>query len=130
MTAARMTDADFEAAAVRLDAALGPEFWRLAGEVIAAPESADEVRKLLHELASADEADRSTTAPPTPQRVRRARKPTLGRALAQAAKAGKPVKSATLGSEGVKLEFGEPDSNQVNELDEWIAKHAYKIERH
>ena len=57
-------------------------------------------------------------------RKRRARKPTLAGALKQASKAGVDVKGATLAADGsVSLQFGEPQTEQTNDLDKWMAKH-------
>jgi hypothetical protein len=57
------------------------------------------------------------------ERQRRARKPTLAGALKQASKAGVDVKGATLAADGsVSLQFGEPQTEQINDLDKWMAK--------
>jgi hypothetical protein len=55
---------------------------------------------------------------PTPPRKRR-RRFSLARAIKQAATAGMPVKAATLGAEGVTLEFGEPEPTA--ESNPWLA---------
>jgi hypothetical protein len=53
----------------------------------------------------------------------RQRKPTLARALREAAKAGVNVAGATIENGKVTLQFGEPvKANEVDELDKWIAK--------
>jgi hypothetical protein len=58
-----------------------------------------------------------------PERKRRARKPTLAGALKQAGKAGAKVRGATVAADGsVSLQFGEPQTEQTNDLDEWMAK--------
>ena len=88
--------------------------------------------RLLQALAAAAaveaESKNRTVRPadlPEPKPQRRQRKPSLAAALKQANNAGKPVKAATIGTEGVKLEFGEPeDDKSANAYDDWIAKHA------
>ena len=59
-----------------------------------------------------------------PARKRRERKPTLAGALKQASKAGAKVRGATVAADGsVSLQFGEPQTEQTNDLDKWMAKH-------
>jgi len=56
----------------------------------------------------------------------RARKPTLARALRQAAKAGVNVAGATIEDGKVSLTFSEAQPEQTNDLDKWMAKrHAH-----
>jgi hypothetical protein len=60
---------------------------------------------------------------------RRTRKPTLKAALAEADRAGKPVKGAAIYPDRVELRFGESDAAAVNnnkddEVETWINKHA------
>jgi hypothetical protein len=53
----------------------------------------------------------------------RRRRPTLAGALKQASKAGVNVKGATVAADGsVSLQFGEPQTEQINDLDKWMAK--------
>jgi hypothetical protein len=57
------------------------------------------------------------------RRKRRARRPTLAGALKQASKAGAKVRGATVAADGrVSLQFGEPQTEQMNDLDKWMAK--------
>jgi hypothetical protein len=65
-------------------------------------------------------------APKLPRRPRKARVHTL---IKQAEKSGKPVTSITT-PDGVTLHFGKDEQQQGNEVDEWIAKHANKTQRH
>jgi hypothetical protein len=59
-----------------------------------------------------------------PARRRRERRPTLAGALKQASKAGAKVRGATMAADGsVSLQFGEPQTEQTNDLDKWMAKH-------
>jgi hypothetical protein len=59
-----------------------------------------------------------------PARKRRERKPSLAGALKQASKAGAKVRGATMAADGsVSLQFGEPQTEQTNDLDKWMAKH-------
>jgi hypothetical protein len=62
----------------------------------------------------------------TPRKRRRG--PTLSRAITQALKAGVVPVGATIEPDGkISLEFGKCDSKdeQKNDLDNWMAKHAY-----
>jgi hypothetical protein len=52
---------------------------------------------------------------------RRPRQPTLASAIKQAEKTGKTVSSVTT-AEGVTLHFGEAQTDQLNDLDKWLAK--------
>ena len=55
---------------------------------------------------------------------RQRHKATLAAALKQAKEAGVNVSGATLAADGsVSLQFGEPEAEQTNELDKWMAKH-------
>ena len=66
----------------------------------------------------------STDTEEKPERRRRERKPTLAGALKQASKAGAKVRGATMAADGsVSLQFGEPQTEQTNDLDKWMAKH-------
>jgi imidazolonepropionase-like amidohydrolase len=53
---------------------------------------------------------------------KRKRKPTLARALRDAAKAGVNVAGATIEDGRVSLTFGEAQAEQANDLDKWMAK--------
>ena len=67
--------------------------------------------------------------PKPPQLAKPPRKPSIRTLVKQAEQAtGKAVTAITL-PDGTKLDFGEPDSKQGNELDEWIAKHADETQR-
>jgi hypothetical protein len=69
------------------------------------------------------EIEVENTGTAKPERKRRQRKPTLAAALKQASKAGVDVKGATLAADGsVSLQFGEPQTEQINDLDKWMAK--------
>jgi hypothetical protein len=55
---------------------------------------------------------------------RKPRKPTLKAALAEADKAGRPVRGAVIAPSGeFTLQFGEPEKPTNNPLDKWMAKH-------
>jgi hypothetical protein len=110
---AAMTDAELTAAYPMPD-----WFPDLVRELAAlTPEESREVDRWLAEREREANASKSeeNSSP-----KRRRRKASLAAALKQAAKAGKPVKGATLGVEGVKLEFGEPAEADplANEWDE------------
>jgi hypothetical protein len=63
-------------------------------------------------------------APTRPAPKRSKRKTTLAGALKQASKAGAKVRGATMAADGsVSLQFGEPQTEQTNDLDKWMAKH-------
>ena len=64
---------------------------------------------LEHALRKAD-SGRVTHVSKT---ARKPRKPTLSRALAEAAKAGKPVRGAVIEADKIELQFGEPESTQT-----------------
>jgi hypothetical protein len=67
--------------------------------------------------------EKDATRPPSRKRQR---KPSLAAALKQAAKAGKPVKAATLGAEGVTLQFGKSDqSTEFNPWDEVLPREPH-----
>ena len=63
----------------------------------------------------------------SPKRKRQRRR-RLDRTIAEAEKGGKTVQAVTL-PDGTKLDFGKAEQ-QGNELDQWIAKHADKTQRH
>ena len=65
------------------------------------------------------------TAKPMRERKRRKRKPTLARALREAAKAGVNVAGATIEDGKVSLTFGEAQPEQTNDLDKWMKRHAH-----
>jgi hypothetical protein len=65
----------------------------------------------------------------TGHRQRVPRRPSIGKMIEQAEQAGKPLASITL-PDGTKLDFGKPEQQQGNEVDDWIAKHAHAPERH
>ena len=56
------------------------------------------------------------------------RKPRFDRMITEAEKVGKHVRSIST-PDGYTLGFAEPEDRAANDLDEWIAKHARKIER-
>ena len=59
----------------------------------------------------------------TPKRERK-RKPSLARELKQASNAGLAVACATIEPDGsVSLQFGKPQAEPTNDLDQWMAKH-------
>jgi hypothetical protein len=64
--------------------------------------------------------------------ARQARRPTLAGELRQAARAGVSVRSASIEPDGrLTLHFGEPrSSDNGNDLDVWLAKHADSAEGH
>jgi len=65
-----------------------------------------------------------------PAKPRKPRRPSISKMIAQAEKAtGKPVTAITL-PDGTKLDFEREQSSQGNEVDQWIAKHADKTQRH
>jgi hypothetical protein len=72
---------------------------------------------ILSDLGSISSFPTSACAASRAKLTRRQRRPTLASALKQAGKAGVPVKAATLGSDGVKLEFGE--SGQATDINPW-----------
>jgi hypothetical protein len=63
-----------------------------------------------------------------PPKRKRQRTRRLDRTIAEVEKGGKTVQAVTL-PDGTKLDFGKAEQ-QGNELDQWIAKHAHKTERH
>jgi hypothetical protein len=65
---------------------------------------------------------------PTPP-LRKLHRPRISKMIEQAEKAGKTVTSITT-PDGTKLDFGKPEQQQGNEVDDWIAKHAHAPERH
>jgi len=59
------------------------------------------------------------------------RKPTLVSVAKQASKAAIPVARYEVKPDGtVVVVTGEPEQQQSNEVDDWIAKHADKTQRH
>jgi hypothetical protein len=66
---------------------------------------------------------------PRRHKPRKPSKPSIAKLVKQLEKAGKHVTSVT--RDGV-INFGEPTAalDTTNDLDNWIAKHAGKIERH
>jgi hypothetical protein len=91
-------------------------------------------------LANAIEANRwwvdttgEWTLPPEENRrpeAARKRKPSIRTLVKQAEKAtGKAVTAITL-PDGTKLDFEREQPSQGNELDQWIARHAGKTQRH
>jgi len=79
---------------------------------------------ILHGL-HADDFILGQEKQPKRKRQRRRR---LDRTIAEAEKGGKTVQAVTL-PDGTKLDFGKAEQ-QGNELDQWIAKHADKTQRH
>jgi hypothetical protein len=79
---------------------------------------------ILHDL-HADDFILGQQEQPKRKRQRRRR---LDRTIAEAEKGGKTVQAVTL-PDGTKLDFGKAEQ-QGNELDQWIAKHADKTQRH
>jgi hypothetical protein len=74
-----------------------------------------------HPEPEPDEVEGADTAKPA--RTRRERRPTLAGALKQASKAGAKVRGATVAADGrVSLQFGESQTEQMNDLDKWMAK--------
>jgi hypothetical protein len=66
-----------------------------------------------------------------PKRSRRQRKPTLASVAKQARKAGLDVARYEVRPDGtVVIVTGKGEQQQGNEVDEWIAKHADKTQRH
>jgi hypothetical protein len=62
--------------------------------------------------------------------ARQPRRPSIRAMVKQAEKAtGKPVTAITL-PDGTRLDFEREQPRQGNELDQWIAKHADKTQRH
>ena len=61
-------------------------------------------------------------------RKRKPRRPSIREMVTAAEKAGTPLASITL-PDGTKLDFTKAEQ-QGNELDQWIAKHADKAQRH
>ena len=65
-----------------------------------------------------------------PKPARKPGRPSIRAMVKQAEKAtGKPVTAITL-PDGTKLDFEREQPSQGNELDQWIAKHADKTQRH
>ena len=122
----------------------------LAVEVLSKPEDREEWVAAAEEHLAAKEreplADQSpppqagTSVPASPppdglctpaEAAPKPRKPPpLDRLLKQAAKADKNVKGAEVYPDRTVLQFGEPEQQQGNEVDEWIAKHADKTQGH
>jgi hypothetical protein len=68
--------------------------------------------------------------PPKPNVISGTRKPRLRTLVKQAeAATGKPVTAITL-PDGTRIDFTKAEQQQGNEVDEWIAKHADKTQRH
>jgi hypothetical protein len=64
---------------------------------------------------------------PTPP-LRKPHRPSIGKTIEQAEKAGKLLASITM-PDGTRLDFTKTEQ-QGNEVDQWIANHAHAPERH
>jgi hypothetical protein len=79
--------------------------------------------------ASSDPLTKDPVSPPNP--ARKPRKPTLASVTKQARKAGIDPSRIEIRSDGtVIVVTGAPEQQQGNEVDDWIAKHADKTQRH
>jgi hypothetical protein len=90
----------------------------------------------MHDLNAASLVIGTPALEPRPgaaqPKTARQRKPNLATAMKQARKAGVEVIGATLETDGrLSLTFGgSTNANACSTLDDWIVKHAHKIEGH
>jgi hypothetical protein len=107
-------------------------FWDSWDDDMLEAETDEDWRRLEQRLAARHEADMEEMLrdlerdPPHPRQVERARRgprrPTLAAALKEASKAGQHVAGAVIEPGKIELRFGEPQAEQTNDLDKWMAK--------